>query len=395
MYKRLLDTQHRKSLANELMIYHMQVSPEDVQGLSTIDIPHPRMFDVEFIHFSYAPRSLPEEKTLLACLSMFEDLNFISRWRIRRETLARFVLMVKKGYRNPPYHNWMHAYTVTQFCYQLIKNLKLENSLQDIEMFALFVSCLCHDIDHRGTNNTFQSASKSVLAALYSSEGSVLERHHFAQTMCILNTEGCNVFENLSSKDYQLALDLMRDIILATDLAHHFKILKTLRDIADRGFDKNQVKDRKLLLCLLMTSCDLSDQTRPWNNTKRVAALIYKEFFSQGDLEKSRGLTPIDMMDRERAQIPALQISFLDHVALPIYRLLGKIFPPSQEVADAVEDNKKHWEKISNLIKTRKGNNEARMTFDEVLAIEDDDEEEASELAQTITHTGVLSNGNS
>lgn len=42
----------------------------------------------------------------------------------------RFVLMVKKGYRNPPYHNWMHAYTVAQFCYQLIKNLQLENYLE-------------------------------------------------------------------------------------------------------------------------------------------------------------------------------------------------------------------------------------------------------------------------
>ena len=50
-----------------------------------------------------------------------------------------------------------------------------------------------------------------------------------------------------------------------------------------------------------------------------LQALIYKEFFSQGDMEKAKGLEPSDMMDRERAQIPALQISFLDHVALPVY----------------------------------------------------------------------------
>ncbi|XP_060579444.1 cGMP-dependent 3',5'-cyclic phosphodiesterase-like [Ruditapes philippinarum] len=380
MYKKLLDTQHRKSLANELMIYHMQVSPDDVHGLATVDIPHPRMLHANFIEFSYAPRSLLEDKTLLACLSMFEDLNLISRWRIRRETIARFVLMVKKGYRNPPYHNWMHAYTVAQFCYQLIKNLKLENTLDDIELFSLFVSCLCHDIDHRGTNNSFQTASKSVLAALYSSEGSVLERHHFAQTMCILNTEGCNVFENLNSKDYQHVLDLMREIILATDLAHHFKILKNLKDLAERGIDKTSVKERKLLLCLLMTSCDLSDQTRPWENTKRVAALIYKEFFSQGDMEKAKGLEPSDMMDRERAQIPALQISFLDHVALPVYVLLGKLFSPAKEVGDRVEENKQHWIKISNLIKLKRGGSQARMTFEEVLAIENEADDETTHL---------------
>ena len=56
--------------------------------------------------------------------------------------------------------------------------------------------------------------SDSALAALYSSEGSVMERHHFAQAMCILNTEGCNILEALNQKDYMECLDLLRDIIL-------------------------------------------------------------------------------------------------------------------------------------------------------------------------------------
>ncbi|XP_052794219.1 cGMP-dependent 3',5'-cyclic phosphodiesterase-like isoform X4 [Mya arenaria] len=372
MYKKLLDTQHRKSLANELMIYYMQVSPDDVQGLSTCDIPHPRMLDADFVQFSYAPRLLPEDRTPLACLAMFEDLNLLTRWRIRRETIARFILMVKKGYRNPPYHNWMHAYTVAQYCYQMVKNLKLEKCLEDIEIFSLFVSCLCHDIDHRGTNNHFQTAAKSVLSALYSSEGSVLERHHFAQTMCILNTEGCNVFENLSSKDYQTVLDLVRDIILATDLQHHFKIMKNLTELSNRGYDRTLVRDRKLLTCLLMTACDLSDQTRPWNNTKKVAALIYKEFFSQGDMEKARGWQPDQMYDREKAHIPAVQIGFLDFVVLPAFRVLEKIFPPMKECADSIKNNKDHWEQISELVRIKHSGSTSHMTFDEVLALENE-----------------------
>lgn len=32
---------------------------------------------------------------------------------------------------------------------------------RDIEIFALFISCMCHDLDHRGTNNSFQVASVS------------------------------------------------------------------------------------------------------------------------------------------------------------------------------------------------------------------------------------------
>ena len=96
-----------------------------------------------------------------------------------------------------------------------------------------------------------------------------------------------------------------------------------------------------------MTSCDLSDQTKNWATVKKVAVrptsahlrnvhvnstalldmftsrsqeLIYQEFFTQGDLERSQGQKPMAMMDREKACIPELQIDFLDKVALPVFR---------------------------------------------------------------------------
>ncbi|XP_062615752.1 cGMP-dependent 3',5'-cyclic phosphodiesterase-like isoform X1 [Saccostrea cucullata] len=373
MYKKLQDSQHRNSIANELMIYHMQISPDDVEKLLQRDIPSVTLWGEEFDKFPFPPREIPDPDTPLSVLAMFEDLGFNSRWRIRKDTLVRFVLMVKKGYRNPPYHNWTHAFAVAHFCYLCVKNLNLQHSLDDIELLALFVSCLCHDLDHRGTNNQYQLASKSVLAALYSSEGSVMERHHFAQTMCIVNTEGCNIFENLSSKDYTSVLDLVRDIILATDLSHHLKIMNSLKEMAKVGYDNKNERHHSLLLCLLMTASDLSDQTKPWDNTKHVAALIYREFFSQGDMEKSLGQKPAEMMDRERARIPDLQIGFLDHIALPVYKLLADLFPASEIVRDTVVDNRRHWEKICALIKIRRGGSCEQMSYDQILALEEEE----------------------
>ena len=37
-----------------------------------------------------------------------------------------------------------------------------------MEILALFVSCLCHDLDHRGTNNAFQVSYVSLLVKKYS-----------------------------------------------------------------------------------------------------------------------------------------------------------------------------------------------------------------------------------
>ncbi|CAH8553849.1 unnamed protein product [Heterobilharzia americana] len=352
MYKHVQDAQHRTKLANELMMYHMKVDENKRNWLSTCEIKDINAFLPNTSLFESLPRNIQsEDETFLCTLSMFHDLDLINRWHISRRKLAQFILMVRRGYREPAYHNWMHAFSVAHFVYVCVKNLPLANNqLYDIEVFALLVASLCHDIDHRGTNNSFQVQSRSVLAALYSSEGSVLERHHFSQTICVLNTEGCNIFENVSKEDYGQLLDLIRDIILATDLSHHIRIMPKLEDLAERGYDGTKSEDHYLLLCLLMTSADLSDQTKPWSNTVHVAKLIYEEFFQQGDMEKSLGHNPVDSMDRERACVPNLQIAFLDYIIIPLYKVLTTLYPQCSGILDTIEHNRIKWKAILELV---------------------------------------------
>jgi len=61
------------------------------------------------------------------------------------------------------------------------------------KVLGLLVACLCHDLDHRGTNNAFESKVESPLAILYST--STMEHHHFDQCVMILNSEGNNIFQ--------------------------------------------------------------------------------------------------------------------------------------------------------------------------------------------------------
>ncbi|VDP12117.1 unnamed protein product [Soboliphyme baturini] len=190
----------------------LAIAEEDVLRLSLCNIPEPSSIKPDFLSFSFSPRCLSLHETHIACLTIFDDLGFIQKFRIKRKKLSRFLLLVEHGYRDVPYHNWYHAFTVTHFCYLLQKKLGIMNIyLSDVQRVSLLVACLCHDIDHRGTNNSFQLQSggifknistfqKTALAQLYSSEGSVLECHHFAQTMCIFNMEECNIFAQLPSQ---------------------------------------------------------------------------------------------------------------------------------------------------------------------------------------------------
>ncbi|EDO38644.1 predicted protein, partial [Nematostella vectensis] len=344
LYKRAATAWHRSQVCSELMIYHMHVSEEELQRLTAHEISSP---DEEIPHgfdkFSFAPRTIQMEETVRAALYMFDDLGIIDRWKIPRDTLIRFTLMVRKGYRDPPYHNWTHAFTVAHFCYLLLKNSHMESKLQDIERMALFVACLCHDLDHRGTNNAFQVSSNSTLAALYSSEGSVMERHHFAQTVCILNSSGCNIFKNLTESEFEKVLDLIRYIILATDLSHHLRILKDINNMA-KGRNKNEFEKVLDLIRYIILATDLSHHLRILKDINNMAKGRNKNVPSL--FEKVMGFTPMEMMDRERACIPKLQIDFLENIALPVYKVLHELLPETKEVIDTVHKNMECWQAI-------------------------------------------------
>lgn len=43
--------------------------------------------------------------------------------------------------------------------------------------------------------------------------------------------------------------------------------------------------------------------------------------------EKAMGNRPSEMMDREKAYIPELQISFMEHIAMPIYKCVQNWLP--------------------------------------------------------------------
>lgn len=112
---------------------------------------------------------------------------------IRHQVLCRWILSIRKNYRPLKYHNWRHGFNVTQTMFAVMKTGKMERFVTDLEILGLLVACLCHDLDHRGTNNSFQTKTDSPLAILYTT--STMEHHHFDQCVMILNSEGNNIFQ--------------------------------------------------------------------------------------------------------------------------------------------------------------------------------------------------------
>eukprot|EP01137_Pigoraptor_chileana_P024951 Opistho-2@93757 len=280
LYEQSLKAQARTKIALELISYHTKVDDAIVKHLVSARVPSAKELGID--SFSFSPRGLTEEERCLVVLRMFLDLNFIEKYRINYTTLCRFILTIGNNYRNVPYHNWVHAISVTHSLYTLIVTCQLDRYFPNIELFALLLACLCHDVDHRGKNNAFQKLDKNALASLY--EGtSVMEMHHFDHSIMILHSDGLDVLSGLHEFEQKLVLDHIKRSIIATDLSNHFANIKAFSLFADdpKAFDPTNSVHRYCLNGMLMTSCDISDIARPWPIQNETALNVYKEFFEQ------------------------------------------------------------------------------------------------------------------
>uniref|UniRef100_A0A8C7GBS4 Phosphodiesterase n=1 Tax=Oncorhynchus kisutch TaxID=8019 RepID=A0A8C7GBS4_ONCKI len=179
----------------------------------------------------------------------------------------------------------------------------------DLEVMAMITSAFLHDIDHRGTNNL-----------------------------------------------YQHAIHLMDIAIIATDLQLYFKkrtMFQKIVDLSKTYEDEKKWVDwmslettrKEIVLAMMMTACDLSALTKPWEVQSKVALSEAAEFWVQGDLEREvLENQPITMMDRNFAgELPKLQCGFIDFVCTFVYKELSRFHPAIQPMYDGMLNNRKEW----------------------------------------------------
>ncbi|XP_023290420.1 dual 3',5'-cyclic-AMP and -GMP phosphodiesterase 11 isoform X2 [Orussus abietinus] len=342
MYEKAVIAMAKQSVTLEVLSYHASASLEDAQrlrGLRVASAAHFQLHDFKFddIH-------MEDDETLTACLRMFLDLDFVERFHIDYDVLCRWLLSVKKNYRNVIYHNWRHAFNVAQMMFAILTATQWWKIFGEIECLALIIACLCHDLDHRGTNNSFQIKASSPLAQLYST--STMEHHHFDQCLMILSSQGNQILSNLSPEEYSRVVKVLEEAILSTDLAVYFRKRGAFLSLArSKTYNWAYSDHRELLRGMLMTVCDLAAITKPWDVEKRVAELVSSEFFEQGDIERrTLNITPIDIMNREKEdQLPMMQVGFIDSICLPIYEAFALLSDKLEPLVQGVRNNKRQW----------------------------------------------------
>uniref|UniRef100_A0A8C4DL22 Phosphodiesterase n=1 Tax=Dicentrarchus labrax TaxID=13489 RepID=A0A8C4DL22_DICLA len=361
-YDKLNRTEWRKDIAQGMLMYQSTATPNDVQTILTCirqsNIPEAKTVELHEFHFSDFPLS---EFELIKCgIRCFFELGVVEKFKVPAEILTRWMYTVRKGYRDITYHNWRHGFNVGQTMFTLLLTGKLKKYYSDLEAFAMVAAGFCHDIDHRGTNNLYQTKSLSPLAKLHSS--SVMERHHLEYSKTLMEDENLNIFQNLQKRQFETVQHLFEVCIIATDLALYFKkrtmfqkIVESIEGIPEEkekvNYVSNNATRKEIIMAMMMTACDLSAITKPWEVQSKVALMVAAEFWEQGDLERTvLDQQPIPMMDRNHAdELPKMQCGFIDFVCSFVYKEFSRLHTEITPMFNGLNINRGEWRALADV----------------------------------------------
>ncbi|KAK5620196.1 Rod cGMP-specific 3',5'-cyclic phosphodiesterase subunit beta [Crenichthys baileyi] len=302
-YDKMNKLENRKDIAQDMVLYHVKCRNDEIQNVLNTrqvydcepweceeedlldilkkDLP-PLIKKFEIYEFRFSDFNCTELELVKCGIQMYYEVGVVKKFQIPQET----------GH--------------------------LKRYYTDLEVMAMITAGFLHDIDHRGTNNLYQVKSGNPLAKLHGS--SILERHHLEFGKFLLSDESLNIYQNLNRRQVDHVIHLTDIAIIATDLALYFK-------------------------AMMMTACDLSAITKPWEVQSKVALSVAAEFWEQGDLERTvLEQQPIPMMDRNKAaELPKLQCGFIDFVCTFVYKEFSRFHPQIQPMLDGILNNRKEW----------------------------------------------------
>uniref|UniRef100_A0A671RAY2 Phosphodiesterase n=1 Tax=Sinocyclocheilus anshuiensis TaxID=1608454 RepID=A0A671RAY2_9TELE len=383
-YDKLNRTEWRREIAAEMVMYQTKATPAEVQqilntkekfDMNPEDCDQREMYkllranipeakDVDLLLFSFSDLPVSELDLIKCGIRCFFELGVVEKFKVPAEVLTKWMYTVRKGYRDITYHNWRHGFNVGQTMFCLLQTGRLRKYYSDLDAFAMVAAAFCHDIDHRGTNNLYQTKSTSPLAKLHGS--SILERHHLDYSKTLMAEESVNIFQSLQKRQFETVQHLHDVCIIATDLALYFKkrtmfqkIVDATEPMADEkeaiAYVANNPIRKEIIMAMMMTGCDLSAITKPWEVQSKVALMVAAEFWEQGDLERTvLDQQPIPMMDRNKSdELPKMQCGFIDFVCSFVYKEFSRFHKEITPMFDGLNNNRVHWKELADIYQAK------------------------------------------
>ena len=308
--------------------------------------------DKNFNIFEFESKVGKENTLLLIGKYIFNYFKFGDI--VNQAKYDNWVEKIGKGYiRNNSYHHDLHAADTAHTSYIYLRyGLIHEIAKLDTSMiFAVTMSCICHDYKHPGVNNNYLIETDNDIAINYN-DISVLENMHISEAFKLMHTNpNFNVFEGFDKEKYKKIRKQMICCVLSTDMTKHSSAINFLNNYLSKD-NIPEDNDKQEYMNLVVHSSDISNPTKRFDIYFKWAKLIVEEFYDQGDKEKKLGLKC--SCDRTKVNIYKNQLGFIDFIELPFFSLITKAFPKLDFLLNNLNNNK---QKIKQLEEEYNKNN--------------------------------------
>ena len=293
------------------------------------------------------------------------------------ETVYNFLKALQEHYTQIAiYHTEKHAIDMLQTLFIYLYKSRVIDFLylNKLDILSLLVAGVCHDVGHKGYNNDYQIKMYTDLAITYNDK-SILENFHISETFKLLKNDKLNIFRNTSKNDFSYIRKRIIDMILATDMFYHSRIIALMKsrlenkNIKNGENSENIVKnsgnnlfnEQQEILNYLIHIGDISHNTKKFEITYKWSLLLTEEFWRQGDEEKEKGFNVNFLYDRNNIDIGRNQVGFIKGIIVPSFDLLINFLPELMYYSDNMKENLRRWNEISEELNKKKNEEEKKI----------------------------------
>lgn len=253
-----------------------------------------------------------------------QDYDLVEELNISRDKLHNFLLELEKGYNDVPYHNSTHAADVLHAFAFFARTTGLPKKLTSAELLAAFLACAVHDFKHPGLTNNFLISSGNELARRYNDK-SVLENFHVAATFELLDKPETDITIGMDSDQRHRLRRIIIDMVLATDMSHHFEFMSKLKSKLYAGLDLNDLEDRILYLAFFLKCADVSNPAKGVELGSKWAHMLARERLAEANIEAERNGEVGEacrIIEERPLNVATNQLNFIEVIAFPIFETL-------------------------------------------------------------------------
>ncbi|GAA6016521.1 hypothetical protein JCM11491_002349 [Sporobolomyces phaffii] len=343
--------------------------------------------------WSFNAMSYTADELLAGVGLIFESVRSMEGVEFDLGRMKSLLMSLRSAYHSRNgYHNFSHATDVTQACYTFLvrmglapplhllceddydpntgearrkwrRNRAVEEGrmgalLRPMDVFALIVSCIGHDVGHPGLSNAYLVNARAPIAQVYTDK-SILENFHNVTLIHMLRKHH---FDYLLGGDFGHSggsatsfRKIVEASILATDMSRHFEFVRELSEMGksfaekDAGQPRDIEADRLLLCAGLIKSADISNPSRPHRISRVWSAALLEEWSVQAKIEADFNL-PITVMVQDASDNKALakgQMGFIDLFCKPLFTAMSSCVDEFHDFAEKLRDGRTAWETIS------------------------------------------------